>query len=574
MIATTMSRRAAGFALPDRGTIGRDAMAGVVVGIIALPLSIALAVAVGVAPIAGLYTAVFAGATAAIFGGSRFNITGPTAALVPILSHAVLRHGPGALPMIGLMAGIMLLAMSALRFGRLVRFMPGPVIVGFTAGIALSLAFGQANNFLGVSGTDPGLEHFHERLWDTIRHLGSIGIPTLGVGLGALLLMLAWQRTLPRIPAVLITVVAATGVTWYFGVDTPTLSSRYGELPRSLPSPGLGFFDLSMTIALLPAAFSVAVLGAVESLLSAVVADGMASAEQRHNPTKELFGQGLANLVSPVMGGIPATAAIARTAAGIRNGAMTRLTGVFHSVTVLVATLALGSLAGHIPLTVLAAVLLVVAWNIAEAPEVAKLLRRAPRADVVVLVATILITLFFDLTYAIGFGVMASAVLLIRQLMSLPAAAKMLPDDAGMVGGVSPELSRMIHARPDVAFFNAGGFLSFHSASAFEYELQGENRPLILRMKDVRHIDTSGLLTLEGIIEHRHRHGARVILTAVKPELWPILARFGIFRLVGEGNVFEHTADAIADIPPPHHETRAPGADDDAAGGREWSESA
>ena len=259
------------------------------------------------------------------------------------------------------------------------------------------------------------------------------------------------------------------------------------------------------------------------------------------------------------MGGIPATAAIARTATGIRNGATTRLTGVVHAATVLAATLALGGLAGRIPLATLAAILLVVAWNIADVPEVAALLRRAPREDLIVLVSTVLITLFFDLSYAIAFGVLVSAVLLIRRLIDLPAAEELLPDRSGRIQQVSPELSALIQGRPDIAFFTAQGMLSFHSAAAFEYKLSGETaKPLILRMKDVRHVDASGLLTLEGIIEHRQRHGGRIILTAIQPSVYPALQRFGVIDLLGPENVFEHTRCAIASLDEPEGHTAHP----------------
>ncbi len=537
------------FAFPSPSDLRANAVAGMVAGIIALPLSIALAVAVGVPPIAGLYTAIFAGALASIFGGSKYNITGPTAALVPLLSHVVLKHGAAALPMVGIMAGVILLVMSLLKFGRLVRFMPGTVVVGFTAGIALSIIFGQMNTFLSVSGTDPSLEHFHAKTWDTIRHVGSIGWVTPVVGLATLAVLVGTPRLFPKVPPALIAIAGITAVTWGFGVDTPTLASKYGDLPQDLPTPSLGFWDWGLFIDLLQPAIAIAILGAVESLLSAVVADGMSGSRVRHNSDKELRGQGIANIVAPLFGGIPATAAIARTAASMRAGATSRLAGVFHSITVLVLMVALGSFAGHIPMTALAAVLLVVAWRIAEVPEVLKLLRRAPREDLIVLVSTILITVFFDLTYAIGFGVLASAVLLIRRLVNVPAAAAMIPDEKGRVMQVSQELSDLIKSRPDIDFFTAQGMLSFHSAAAFEYQIQGdEHRPLILRMKDVKHVDTSGMLTLEGIIEHRQKHGGRTILTAIQPEVRPVLERFGILTSLGPDNVFEHTKDAIASI--------------------------
>jgi len=542
--------------------IRRDVIAGVVVGVIAFPLSIALAVAVGVPPILGLYTAVIAGALAAIFGGSRYNITGPTAALVPVLSHAVFAHGVKALPILGLLSGAMLVGMSLFRAGRLVRYIPGTVVIGFTAGIALSIAFGQLNNFLEVTGTDASEERFHNRILDSFRHLDSVGWQAPVLGLAALVVLFAWPR-LPRlraIPGPLVVVVFGTLIASWGGLDVATVKSQYGAIPRELPTFSTSFFDLSLAIELLPLAFAVAVLSGIESLLSAVVADGMAPAGPRHDSDRELRGQGIANVASALFGGIPATAAIARTAAGIRSGGRTRAVGVTHAAVVLAATMLFAGLAGSIPMTVLAAILLVVAWNIAEVPEVVRLVKRAPRADAAVVVATALITLFFDLTYAIGFGILASMVLLLRQFVRIPAAQELLPDASGRIRQVTPELSELMAARPDIAFFNAEGVVSFSSAAMFEYELTGPAKnPLILRMKDVHHIDATGLLTLEGIIEHRQHSGGRIILTAIQPDLWPVLQRFGILDKLGPENVFEHTRSAIESIDTPEGRTAHPG---------------
>jgi SulP family sulfate permease len=546
----------------DAVAIRTNIISGIVVGIIAFPLSIALAVAVGVAPIAGLYTAITAGAVAALFGGSRYNITGPTAALVPVLNHAVIQHGPKALPVLAVMAGVMLLAMSALRAGRLVRYIPGTVVVGFTAGIALSIAFGQLNNLLAVTGTDPSLELFHEKLWDTLRHLDTVGWRTPALGAAGLALLIAWPR-IPRarvLPGPLVAVIVITAVAWSLGADAPTVSSKYGAIPRSLPKPGTDFWDPRLMWDLLPLAVSVAILSGVESLLSAVVADGMSSSAERHDSDRELRGQGLGNLAASVFGGIPATAAIARTAAGIRHGATGRLNGVSHAVTVALLVVVFGGLAGHIPMTALAAILLIVAWNIAEVPEVVRLLRRSARSDAFVLFATAAITLTFDLTYAIAFGVLASMVLLLRQLIRVPAAQELLPDASGHIRQVTPELSALMQSRPDIAFFNAEGVLSFYSAATFEYELQnGRKNPLILRMKDVDHIDATGLITLEGVIEHRQHSGGRIILTAIQPDVRATLERFRILEKLGPENVFEHTKDAIASIDAPGGHSPHPG---------------
>jgi SulP family sulfate permease len=539
---------------PPLATVRTDLLAGLVVGIIAFPLSIALAVAVGVPPIAGLYTAVIAGAVAAVFGGSNFNITGPTAALVPVLSHAVLAHGPKALPTLGLLAGLMLVVLSILRAGRLVRYIPGTVVIGFTAGIALSIAFGQLNNLFNITGTDASLEHFHERTWDSIRHISSMRLDAPAFAVPMLVLLFAWKRVprLSAVPGPLVAVVLGIALDGAFHLDIPTVSTLYGDVPRDMPTPSLAFFEFELAVELLPLAFSVAVLAGIESLLSAVVADGMAATGERHESDRELRGQGLGNIASVVFGGVPSTAAIARTAAGIRAGGSTRLVGITHAFVVLTATVLLGTLAGRIPMAVLAAILVYVAWNIAEAPEVWRLVTRAPRGDAFVVIATALITLTFDLTYAIAFGVLASMWMLLRQLVRIPAAQEMLPDDNGSIRQVSPELSALMRQRPDIAFFNAEGLLSFYSAAAFEYELTGHSgNPLILRMKDVHHIDGTGLLTLEGIIDHRRNNHGRIILTAIQPELFPVLERFGILRLLGPENIFEHTRDAIAAIDAP-----------------------
>lgn len=521
---------------------------------VALPLAMALAVAAGASPVSGLYTAAFAGATAATFGGSKFNITGPTAALVPLLAHVSLRYGAAALPLVALMAGVLLILMSVTKVGRLVRFMPLPVIVGFTAGIALSIAFGQLNNLLAVTGTDPSLEHFHEKLADTARHIESLDVPTAIAGVAAIALLAGWAR-LPRlslIPGPLVAVLLFTAVSWGGVLSMPTLFDRYGDLSAKFPTPSLSFVDAGLAVDLLPSALAIAVLGAVESLLCAVVAEGMARTAERHDSDRELLGQGLANIVAPIMGGIPATAAIARTGAGIRSGGNSRLVGVIHAVVVLAATLVLSPLASHVPLTVLAAILIFVAWNIADVPEVLGLIKRAPRQDVVVLLATIFITLFLDLTYAIGFGVMASAALLLSQLVKLPAAKALLPDETGRVPVVSEGLSQLMQERPDISFFSAQEVLSFHSLATFEHTLNADlSKPLILRMKDVHHIDTSGLITLMGVIGHRQRHGSRIILSAIQPDLWPVLDRFGVLDEIGRENVFAETRLAIADIDAP-----------------------
>lgn len=534
----------------SRDDLLRNMLAGVLVGVIAFPLAIALAVAVGVSPVAGLYTAAFAGAVASIFGGSRFNITGPTAALVPLLLHVTVNHGVEALSLVGFLAGLLLVAMGLLKFGRLVRFMPGLVVVGFTGGIAISIAFGQLNTLLGLRGTDSRLEYFHEKLADTVGHLGTVEPASAIIGVAAIVFLFAWQSRPQRIPGALIVVIAATAAAKLLDLDVATVSTKYGALSRSLPMPTLAWVDLSLTMELLPSAAAIAVLAAVESLLSAVVADGMSGQAERHDSDRELIGQGLANLVSPVFHGIPATAAIARTAAGIRNGATSRLSGIVHAVTVLALAIVFAGVAGDIPLAALAAILIVVAYGIADVPELSRLLRRAPREDLVVLVGTLVVTVILDLTFAIALGIIASTVLLLRRLISVPVANDMLADETSRTQTVSESLRDLVRSRPDLLFFHAQGSISFHSAATFESMLSGhDERPLLLRMRDVHHIDSSGLITLAGIVEHRRHAGGRLVLTDVQPDLAPVLRRFGIFELLGPDGVFATTEEAIASIP-------------------------
>ncbi len=532
-----------------------NVISGIVVGIVALPLAIALAIAVGAPPIAGLYTSAFAGGFAALFGGSRYTITGPTAALVPLLTGVVIKFGVEALPIIGLMSGILLFVMTSLKLGRLMKYMPGLVIIGFTAGIGLSIAFGQLASLLNVTGTDPSHEHFHERMWDLIQHMNTVGWTTPLVGLFAIALMLAWpfvQDFLPKlksIPPTFIALIVVSVLVFYIDIDTPTVATRYGDLPGSFPSPSFDWFDMDLVVDLIPSAIAVSILMGVETLLTAVMADNLAGTSRRHKPTRELFGQGVANVIGPIFGGIPATAAIARTGAGIQNGATSRLSGVTHAIFVLTATIAFGSLVGHIPMTVLAAILIVVAWRITSVPELIKMAKTAPRQDHIVLFSTLIITVTVDLTYAIAAGVFLSLILLLRQLTSLESASALEPDESGQIRQVSAGLSKLMQQRKDIIFFNAQGLISFHSAFEFERRLlEHDTRPLVLRMKDVKYIDTTGLMTLQTIIKARHELGSRVMLSAIQPTVFNSLRKFGILEFVGADNVFPGTADAIASV--------------------------
>jgi SulP family sulfate permease len=535
--------------------IRANVISGIVVGIVALPLSIALAIAVGAPPIAGLYTSAFAGGFASLFGGSRYTITGPTAALVPLLTGVVFKFGVEALPIVGLMSGVLLFLMAYFKIGRLMMYMPGLVIIGFTAGIGLSIAFSQLASFFDVTGIEGSHEHFHDRMWELLKHIDTIGWSTPLIGLGAILVMVAWpfvQKVLPKlktIPPTFVALVAVTAAVYFIDIETPTVATRYGDLPGSFPKPAFDWFDIDLVVKLIPSAIAISILMGVETLLTAVMADNLAGTSRRYKPTQELFSQGMANVIGPIFGGIPATAAIARTGAGIQNGATSRLSGVTHAIFILIATIALGSLVGHTPMTVLAAILIVVAWRITSVPRLIKMAKTAPKQDHIVLFSTLIITVTVDLTYAIAAGVFLSLILLLRQLTSIESASELQPDDSGQIRQVSAELGKLLKERKDILYFNAQGLISFHSSFEFERKLlEDDDRPLILRMKDVRYIDTTGMMTLETIIKGRKKIGARVMLSAIQPAVYLSLKKFGVLDLLGEENVFPGTALAIASV--------------------------
>ncbi|NYT35557.1 sodium-independent anion transporter [Allopusillimonas soli] len=382
-------------------------MAGIIVGVVALPLAMAFAIASGVRPEQGLYTAIVAGAIVALFGGSRVQIAGPTGAFIVILSNIVAHHGVTGLQIATLMAGLMLVLLGLLRLGGAIRLIPGPVILGFTAGIGVIIWVGQWQAFFGlpeVSG-----DRFHQKLLALLAHLPQLNPATTAIGMASLILVLLPEhvRRLRRVPGPLLALVAMTLLqAWADLAGVATLGSVFGEIPRGLPSPQWLPLTSERLLGLLGPAFSIAMLGAIESLLSARVADEMAGT--RHHSNQELIGQGLANIVSPLFGGIAATGAIARTATNIRSGGNSPIAGLIHAATLVLVLLALAPLASHIPLAVLAAILFMVAWNMSQVRLVVRMLTRGARADAAIMLLTLLLTVFVDLVVAVGAGVAVS----------------------------------------------------------------------------------------------------------------------------------------------------------------------
>ena len=397
-----------------RSHIRNNILAGLVVGVVALPLAMAFAIASGARPEQGLYTAIVAATLTSLFGGTRAQISGPTGAFIAVLSIITAQHGIAGLQIATLMAGVILMVFGFARLGAVIKYIPNPVIVGFTAGIAVIIFVGQWKDFLGLAPMPSGVR-FHEKLWSLLQALPSINLPTTGLGLLSLAILLLGPRYLKRIPAPLIALLIVTVVQSAFHFKgVATIGSAFGGIPRTLPAFALPSLDFARVLSLVGPAFTIALLGAIESLLSAVVADGMAGT--RHDSNQELIGQGIANLVAPLFGGFAATGAIARTATNIRNGATGPLAGLVHSGFLILVILLLAPLASAIPLCCLSAVLFVVAWNMSELPHVVRLLRGAPKVDVGILLLTFFLTVFVDLVVAVNVGVILAALFFMRRM--------------------------------------------------------------------------------------------------------------------------------------------------------------
>jgi SulP family sulfate permease len=536
-----LEAKAAG--LWSRKHIANNLLAGLVVGVVALPLAMAFAIASGARPEQGLYTAIIACLLTSVFGGTRLQIAGPTGAFIAVLAIITAQHGIAGLQIATLMAGIILVAFGAARLGAVIKFIPSPVIVGFTAGIGVIIFVGQWKDFFGLSPAPSGL-HFHEKLIVLLQAMPSINLATTGLALLALAILIWGPRYLKRIPAPLAAMVAITVLQVIFHFDgVATIGSAFGGIPRRLPSFALPSVQLSQVISLVGPAFTIALLGSIESLLSAVVADGMAGT--KHNSNQELIGQGIANIVAPLFGGFASTGAIARTATNIRNGATSPLAGIVHSGFLILVILLLSPLAAAIPLCCLSAILFVVAWNMSEMPHVVRLIRGSPSPDVAVLLITFALTVFVDLVVAVNVGVILAALMFMRRMslaVSVNRYIEESPEDA--------EQNRLLPGSlpPGVVVYNIEGPLFFGAAEKLERTLAHIQRPatsLILRMGHVPFVDATGIFAIEEIIADFLKHGATVLLSEVRPNVLRKLERAGVIRQLGSENAIATLALAI-----------------------------
>jgi SulP family sulfate permease len=525
----------------DRATFLADLLAGVTVGLVALPLAMAFAISSGVPPQAGLACAVVAGFTISALGGTRLGIGGPTGAFVVVVSGIVAQHGFDGLLLCTFMAGIILVVLGATGLGTAVDYLPRPVLVGFTNGIAVLIASTQVRDFLGLRLAHPsGL--FLPRLVENVRGLPTWTPAAAGLGVAALVVVLFFNRFVRRVPGVVAALVLGTAAAWALGLPVETVGSRFGDLPAGLPRLEPLAFRPDLIHPLLGPALTVALLGAVESLMSASVADRMAGG--KHNPNVELVAQGAGNLLSPLFGGLPATGAIARTAINIRAGGRTPVAGMIHALTLLGVLVFAAPLARHVPLAVLAAILLVVAWNMGEWAEIPELLRLS-RADVAVWLVTFGLTVFADLTVAVQAGMILAGLLFIRRIAETTTISEI----------TTLEIERdRVHVLQDkvipdyVAVFRIHGPFLFGASEKIEEILDRVDRlpPIvILRLRNMTAIDTTGLRALDDLSERLHATGRTLIMCGARPQPARLIRRAGIVERVGPRNVCDHVREAL-----------------------------
>jgi len=516
-------------------------LAGVIVGVVALPLAMAFAIASGAKPEQGLYTAIVAGGLTSLFGGSRLQIAGPTGAFIVILAGITAKYGIEGLQVATLMAGVMLMLMGLTRLGGVIKYIPDPVIVGFTSGIGVIIFVGQWKDFFGLSPAT-GAEHFHEKFWHLIQTLPSLQLETTVLGLLTLAVLIFSPRIFKRIPSPLVAMVVATVVQWYFQFENvATIGSAFGGIPQSLPHFQMPSVTFSEVLQLIGPAFTIALLGAIESLLSAVVADGMTNT--KHDSNQELVGQGIANIFSPLFGGFASTGAIARTATNIRNGGSSPMAGLVHVITLVIIILVLAPLASHIPLCALSAILFVVAYNMSEMHRFSHMVRTAPRPDVAVLLITFLLTVFGDLVIAVNIGVLLACLLFMKRMSEAviieQQAHKELIEETGNIDFKLP---------PKTVVFTMEGPFFFGAAQHLESALEnvhGHAEILVLRLGKVPFIDATGMQSLWDLLDNCKRHKTRLVLSEVRPNVLKKLNVAGLIGQIGRENVLGHIQDLI-----------------------------
>lgn len=542
MIAIVEAYRAG---LLSRKNLLPNLAAGLIVGIVALPLAMAFAIASGVKPEQGLYTAIVAALIVSIFGGSRVQIAGPTGAFVVILANIAAQYGIDGLQVATLLAGFILLFMGVVKLGNVIKFIPDPVIVGFTSGIGVIIFIGEWKDFFGLSVTTPANAHFYTKLFMLTKALPDLNLLTTGLGCLSIVLVLITPRFLKRIPGPLVAMVVATTLQIIFHFDNvATIGSTFGAIPQILPQPHLPTINLSNALTLMGPALTIALLGAIESLLSATAADGMA--KTRHHSNQELIGQGLANILSPLFGGFAATGAIARTATNVRNGGNSPIAAIMHSIFLILVIVLLAPLASYIPLCTLAAILFVVAYNMSDIPHFTHMIKHAPSHDLLVLLTTFFLTIFTNLVAAVNIGVILAMLLFIRRMSESVVIEQ---QDYDTLHG---ELSENGYALPEntVVYAIQGPFF-FGVAEKMEQAfsiIHSDPRQIIFRLKHVPFMDITGLQTFSELIEKFHNRGVKVYLCEANPKVAHKIIDIDITKWIVSNHIFTSLAKVIKHI--------------------------
>ena len=517
-----------------------DLVAGVTVGLVALPLAMAFAIASGLTPQAGIYCAVITGFLISALGGSRFQIGGPTGAFVVVVAGIVSQYGVDGLFMCTLMAGVMLVIMGLTGTGTAVKYIPRPVVIGFTNGIALVIISTQLRDFLGLEIEVPG--EFLGRIEAIGAHLGTVSGDSVALGGGILLLLIVWSRYVKRVPAYIVALFVGTAAAAVFELDVATIGSRFGGIPSGLPEFRIPEFRPELVLTLLSPAVTVAMLGAIESLLSAVVADRMGG--DRHNPNTELFAQGMANIVSPLFGGLPATGALARTATNIRSGARTPVAGIVHALTLLGVLLYAARYAALVPLPVLAAILFLVAWNMGEWGEIGEIFKHT-YADILVWLVTFGLTVLADLTVAVEAGMVMAALLFIRRVSNTTTVSRVTPE---YIESGRPHILQDKVIPDYVAIFRIHGPFLFGSTDKLrDIGLQADSLPpvVLLRLRNMTAVDGTGLGAIEELAEDLRKKGRALVICGAPRQPAGAMRKAEFHERLGEANICNSLQDAL-----------------------------
>lgn len=519
----------------------KDIISGIIVAIIALPLSIALAIASGVGPEQGLYTAIIAGFFISFFGGSRVQIGGPTAAFVVIIYGIVAQYGTDGLIVATILAGIILIIMGICHFGSLIKYIPYTITTGFTCGIAVTLFVGQLKDFFGLSIKSVPSE-FLDKVIVYAKNIKSINITATLIGLSAIAIMLIWPKITDKIPGSLVAIIITTAIAYFAKLPINTIGSVYGELNSSFPAFHVPSISMNLIQKMLSPAFTIAVLAAIESLLSAVVSDGMIG--DTHKSNAELIGQGLGNIFSGLFGGIPATGAIARTAANVRNGGRTPIAGIAHCITLTIILLVLMPLAALIPMTTLAAVLLVVAANMADWESFFNLCKSAPKSDIIVLVVTFFLTVFFDLVVAIEIGVVLAALLFMKRMAeTADIKAWKYTDSPDITPGEAEKLRDIPHS---ISVFEICGPMFFAAADQIlNINSNHHTKVVVIRMRSVPAIDASAMRSLHELVSRAKKKNITLLFSHVNEQPMHVMEKDGFIELLGKEHFHKNIVDAL-----------------------------